>query len=292
MKKINNFSIIISIIILIVILGNILMLLNIKATIGFGYAIKEWMGVAVAAFLIIIALFHLSGLINLVMQFRHFRNESFMRTATFVIGIFSMLFLIVDVIMINDISHEYMFVYNISEEWNIIFIGHVVHVLFAVSLLFQSIAENRVLSKNLKTMVTLKDESLFLMVHQIGIISAILGLLSIFLLSKSSISQGYFNDLLFVICIVCLIPYGLAATYWLFTKRKDKLMDWYDEKQFVDISRGALITLVLSVLITIVFYFLLSCKIIDTYMVIWFPSYIFLTLLFFSGSTLFLSKRF
>jgi hypothetical protein len=291
MKRINNFLIMISIIMLILILGNILMLSSMKATIELGSSIKEWRGMVVAAFLIIIGLSHLLGLINLVLQYRYFRNENFMRAATFVIGIFSMFLLAVDVTMLNDIGHEYMFGYDISEEWQIVFSGHAVHVLFAVSLLFQTVTGNRVLRMSSKTTVPVKDESLFLTVHQIGIISAVLGLINIIILSKSGVPQKYFSGLLFVLCMVFLISYGLAATYWLFTKRKDKPTEWYDEKQFVDISRGALITLVFSVLVNIVFYFLTSCKIIDSCTDIWFPSYILLTLLVFSGSTLFLSKK-
>lgn len=88
-----------------------------------------------------------------------------------------------------------------------------------------------------------------------------------------------------------LIFVGLAAAYWFLTKRKQKLTEWYDEKQITDIARGALFTLVLTVFITNIFYFLSSAKVINISTALWYPEYLFLTLLFFSGSTLYLSKR-
>jgi cobalamin biosynthesis protein CobD/CbiB len=83
----------------------------------------------------------------------------------------------------------------------------------------------------------------------------------------------------------------LAAIYWILSKRREKPKDWYDEKQFADVSRGALMTLVITVLSTLVFYFLISCDILCADMLIWFPSYLFLTLFVFSICTLFLSKK-
>lgn len=291
MKRINRISIIMSILVLGLLAGNILMLSDIKTAIESGTAIQEWMGQAVAAFLIVIGLVHIFGVLNLAAQFHHFKNDNLLRAAAFVMGFLSLFVLAVDVTMLSDIGHEYRAGFDSSGEWQIVFAGHAVHALFTVLLLIQCTASNRALAENTNTIVVVKDEALFLTVNQIGIISAILGFVCSFLLIWSDVPHLYLNGLLFMFCIVFLIPYGLAAAYWFFTKRKEKPADWYDEKQFADISRGALATLLLTVFITIIFYFFISLKIVVINTQLWFPLYLLLTLLLFSGSTLYLSKK-
>ncbi len=291
MKRMNRISIILGIVMLGLLTGNILMLVDIKTAIETGTAIREWMGAAVAIFLIITGLAHIVGLLNLFMQLRHFKKDNFMRTVVFVIGFLSLFLLTVDVMMLSDIGHEYKAGFDSTGEWQIVFAGHAVHMLFSVLLLLQCAASNIAFVKEGNTFVALKDEALFLTVNQIGVISAVLGFVCVFLLSFSTIPQIYLNGVLFILCIVFLIPYGLAAAYWFFTKRREKPADWYDEKQFSDISRGALATLILTVLITIILYFLLSFEIVLINTQLWLPLYLLLTLLLFSGSTLYLNKR-
>lgn len=291
MKRMNRISIIMSILVLGLLAGNLLMLSDIKTAIEAGAAIREWIGGVVAAFLVVIGLFHIFGLLNLAAQFHHFKNDDLLRAAVFVMGFISLFLLAVDVTMLSDIGHEYRVGFDSSGEWQIVFTGHTIHALFAVLLLIQCAASNRALAEKTNTIVAVKDEALFLTVNEIGIISAILGFVCLFLLIWSEVPQSYLNSLLFLFCIVFLIPYGLAAAYWFFTKRKERPADWYDEKQFADISRGALTTLLLTVFITIIFYFFISLKVVVINTQLWFPLYLLLTLLLFSGSTLYLNKR-
>ncbi|GAU76459.1 hypothetical protein [Fusibacter sp. 3D3] len=291
MKFINRLSTVLSIIMLCLIAGNILLLSDIKTAIQTGSAIQEWMSFTVAIFLIIIGLSHLFAILNSVKLFLHFRNDSLLRSATFVICFFSLFLLAVDVMMLSDIGHEYIAGYDTTDEWRIVFAGHAVHVVFALLLLFQCIAANRLISKNSELTTAVKDEALFLTVTQIGIVSAILGLICLFLLSGAGLPQKHLGGLYFLLCIVFILPYGLATGYWFFTKRKEYPADWYDEKQFADISLGAFVTLLSTIFIALVIYCLLTFRIIDINTSLWFPEYFMLSLLLFSGSTLYLSKR-
>lgn len=291
MKLMNRISIIVSIVALGLLAGNIGMFLDIKDAIETGAAIREWMGAAVAAFLIAIGLAHIFGLLDLAAQFRHFKRDSLVRAAVFVLGFLSLFLLAVDVTMLSDIGHEYRSGFDVSGEWRIVFTGHVFHALFLVLLLIQCAVSNRALAKNANPAAAVKDEALFLTINQIGVISAVLGFVCLFLLTGSGMPPQYRNGLFFLLCIVFLVPYAVAAAYWFFTKRTVKPGDWYDEKQYADISRGALATLLLTVLITIVFYSLLALGIINVDAQLWFPLYLLFTLLFFSGSTLYLNKR-
>ena len=291
MKLINRLSMIMSIVMLCLIAGNILMLSDMKATLEAGSTVSDWISMAMAASLIVIGLLNLFVIISLIRQFQYLRSDNFMRAAAFVIGFISLFLLAVDIMMLSEIGHEYMVGHNISGEWQMVFAGQIVHALFAVLLLIQCAATNKLLSKKMKTTVAIKDEALFLTVNQIGIISSVLGFICLFLPGWLGVPQAYQNGLLFLLCVVFLIPYGLSAAHWFLTKRKEKPTEWYDEKQITDISRGALFTLVTTVFITIIFYFLSSVKVINISTALWYPEYLFLTLLLFSGSTLYLSKR-
>ena len=291
MKLINRFSTAISILMLCLIAGNVLMLSEMKAELETGFAINDWMGSAVAAFLIVVGVAHLLVILNLSRQFWHFKNESFMGAAAFVIGFFSLFLLVVDAIMLSDIGHEYMVGHDISGEWKMVFAGHTVHAFFAALMLIQCYATDRMLTRHTEITVAMKDEAFFLAVNQIGIISAILGFICLLLPGWSGVPKPYLGSLLFLLCVVLLIPYGLAAGCWFFTKRKERPADWYDEKQFSDVSRAALFTLLITVFIALIVYFLLSFKIIVIDLALWLPEYLLLTLLIFSGSTLYMTKR-
>jgi len=85
--------------------------------------------------------------------------------------------------------------------------------------------------------------------------------------------------------LLLLIPYILVVLYWLFLKRKQKIAEWYDEKQFQDILKASLITLLLSIPGLLV---LLLIEI--PHPVYWFLYYIFLVIFLFSSSSLYFFK--
>ncbi len=292
MRRFNHISIILSIVMLSLITGNILILSDLQAATADGLVTAEWMGWAVAVILIVSGLIHIFGLTNLAAQFKHFRNDKLLRSAAFVIGFLSLFFIAADTMMLSDIGHEYLFGMDVSGEWRIVFTGQAIHILFAVLLLIQCTAAGRILKKKKAAVAVVKDESLFLTVNQIGVISSILGLICLLVLLGSGLPQTNIAVLSFFLYIVFLVPYGLAAACWFFTKRKEKPAEWYDEKQFADITRGALITLLLTTLLFIVFYFLSSFEIMSVPAQLLFPIYLFFSLLIFSGSTLYLNKNF
>jgi hypothetical protein len=71
---------------------------------------------------------------------------------------------------------------------------------------------------------------------------------------------------------------------WLILKLRDRPADWYDEKQWQDISKAALVTLVLSIPGMALLFFVAH-----PLGMFWFTHYIFLALFLFSGSTLYFS---
>jgi hypothetical protein len=83
-----------------------------------------------------------------------------------------------------------------------------------------------------------------------------------------------------------LVPYGVTVLFWLALKKREAVSDWYDEKQWKDVSLAALTTLALS--LPALTLFLLVRDAVGVY---WYPYYLFVVLTLFSGSTLFFYKR-
>jgi hypothetical protein len=94
-----------------------------------------------------------------------------------------------------------------------------------------------------------------------------------------------------VISLIAVIPYVLIVLYWLIIKLRERVVEWYDEKQFQDITRASLVTLIASIIIMTGIFVIQQFVIVFNFLnEIWFPFYVFLVLLLFSASTLYFSK--
>jgi quinol-cytochrome oxidoreductase complex cytochrome b subunit len=89
-----------------------------------------------------------------------------------------------------------------------------------------------------------------------------------------------------------LFPYGLIVAYWFILKGKGRLADWYDEKQWRDVTRAGFTTLLL--MIPVMFFFFLAVSLRNEHysqQITWFPMFLFSALLFFSLFTLVSYRR-
>jgi len=130
-----------------------------------------------------------------------------------------------------------------------------------------------------------RDERVFTIAQVMGIASGIMGLLlTLFVIGRKTPSERFWIYIPFY--GLFLSPYVLAVVYWLIIKRRERLADWYDEKQVRDVLKGSLAALILSVpgLSVLV----LVRQPLGFY---WFPYYLFLILSLFSVSTLYFFKR-
>ena len=292
MKRTNRLSIAVSLVMLCLIVANLLTLSRIRAAMGTGQVVPEWLGGLVAVAIILIGLLHVAGLAALVGQLLTLRNTNWGRVAAFVVGCFSLFLLAADVMMLSDIGHEALAGYDTVGEWRMVYGGHAVHALYAVLLLAQCVAAARALGVRRDAVPAMKDETLFLTIPQLGIVSSVLGLVCVLWMSRSGVPAGYLGGLLFMLCVVLVAPYAMAAAWWFVTKRKERPADWYDEKQFADLSRGALLALVTLVLLSAVVYLFVALRMINIDIFIFLPVYLFLALLIFSGGTLYLNRRY
>jgi hypothetical protein len=130
-----------------------------------------------------------------------------------------------------------------------------------------------------------KGASVFTLAQYMGIVSGLLGLLLTFGLIGRQVPIGR----LWIYApfyLLFLVPYAATVLFWLALKRREAVSDWYDEKQWKDVSLAALTTLALS--LPALTLFLLVRDAVGVY---WYPYYLFVVLTLFSGSTLFFYRR-
>jgi len=271
--------------------ANAALLLGVRAIMAAGGEITDRTAIALLVILLALGVLHLIGAGNLIAQFGRMRTESFARSAAFALAFFSLFLLAVDAVILSDIGKEYKYGFDVSGEWSIVLAAQAVHALFAALLLIDGLVMRRETKEEAGEQAAVRDEALFLSVHAIGIVSAVTGALLMAAFCAAGVPNSSLNGLLFVLCAVALVPYGCIVLYWFLTKRKERLRDWYDEKQFSDLSRGALVTLVTTVLAGMVCYLLSALGAALNGAVYWFPAYLLGTLLLFSGTTLYLNKR-
>ena len=92
--------------------------------------------------------------------------------------------------------------------------------------------------------------------------------------------------------VIIVMPYCFIVSYWLIFKLKDKIVEWYDEKQFQDVAKASLITLMVSFPAMALIYMGRYLDLGEDYTIcFWFPFYLFLTILTFSSSVLYFNRR-
>jgi len=153
-----------------------------------------------------------------------------------------------------------------------------------------SLSKKEIRKKPVKEIV-LKDESIFINANYIGILCGISGLVILLLLSVFmpvwAIRKG-----IIIITLMIALPYITITIYWLITKVREKIGEWNDEKQYQDITKASLFTLVFSVaLLAVIFAVQYWASRFDLLDVIWFPVYLFAVILLFSSAIIFLSRK-
>src|SRR4030042_1707316 len=257
-----------------------------------GFMNKFSIPVALVYFIFI--LFHLSAMFTLVLQLNFFKRENFLRAFLFFTGIVSLLMLLGDFALASDISKEYIF--GLPSEFNILFVSQVLHFVFYILMIvLLALTRKSILKKGEE--VVLKDDSIFINAQYIGILSGISGLIlftifSVLSLTVYPLPPWAIDAGVVVISLVAVIPYVLIVLYWLVIKLNERISGWYDEKQYQDITRASLVTLIASVIImALIFIAQYFVSVLNFFNEIWFPFYIFLVLLLFSASTLYFNKK-
>lgn len=125
------------------------------------------------------------------------------------------------------------------------------------------------------------NEKVFIITQAIGVFSGILGLCTTFIFPNYIIELHLWELL--------IMPYFLIYVYWLIVMKLRKAPEITDEKQEYDMGKAGGVSFALSIFAMVILFSLSQNGLIQG--LIWFPIYIFITILFFSGFTLFYFKK-
>lgn len=123
--------------------------------------------------------------------------------------------------------------------------------------------------------------SLFTATAAVGIVSSVAGLLVLFLRPKQVFEWHLWE--------LAALPLVLLYAYWLVIMRRAGTLQVLDEKQDADMTRAAAVTWAVSIPATSLAFVLPDTSLLDGGL--WFPCYLFVTLLVFSATTLFYFRR-
>jgi hypothetical protein len=243
-----------------------------------------WLGLAV--FLV----FHIIGFIAVASQFRYFRKASALRILALAAGILACIMILVDVAGLSDVYNEYE-KGRVAGEWRLLDTVAAIRGIFFLAIianLFEAFIQSRKIRKDEKV---IKDEVILILLHCVGVFCGIVGLFfsnAAFVFRPAHTQLQITFPFLFVFA---LIPYGLLAGYWLAVKLKEKPADWYDEKQFQDISKAGLLTMLVTIPYLGMVYIFNYGVPKGPIHILWFPFYLYFVMLVFSLTSLYFSWR-
>lgn len=252
--------------------------------------VLDSMQITVAISFIFIFLSHLIAAAYIFLQMMHFKREDLLRSIMFFLVIMSALMMFGDFALLSDMGKEHAAGLDTSGEWPVLYLSQALHLLFIILLVILVFYTRKRLIQDQDDIV-LKDEAIFINAQYIGILCSLFGIGAFSILSVLTplwaLRKGVFP-----VSLISILPYIIIVVYWLVIKFREKSGSWYDEKQFQDMTRGSLFTLVISiVLMTIVFLVQYFSQAFEFITITWWPFYVFLVLLLFSGSILYYSKR-
>ena len=241
--------------------------------------------------LVVSFVFHISTILAILLQLRLFKGANVFRALVLFAGVISCLLLRGDFIILGEIFKEYKHGMVDVMEWNILYVNHTIHGLFLIMAFLLNFNAISKLKTYLGSETIVKEETVYFAAQYIGIACGVMGLSMFFLNCLLHLPLYLFKGLSITLSGVVLAPYCLIIFYWFLIKRKEKVGEWYDEKQFADIARSSLNTMAVSIPCMAGVFALSFVGIENILSALWFPFYVFISLLLFSGSALYYSTK-
>ena len=124
-------------------------------------------------------LYHIGGIVILLMQVRRFKDNYRLRFATIILGSISLMMLLGDAAMLSDIGKESQMGWDTSTEWTILQFLHGIHGSFILLVLYLTVKAYRHLQTEKSDREIGKDEIVFTTTQYVGILCGIMGLYSV-----------------------------------------------------------------------------------------------------------------
>jgi hypothetical protein len=247
--------------------------------------LEDTLGGLVWVGFLVFLVFHIPALLTILFRIQFFKKLDWKSGSALALGLLSLFALIGDYGLLNDIGKETRLTGEPQSEWIILYYLMIIHALFFLVMLAVIFRTFRELRREPGPEEVFKDEIIFNTAQWMGVVCGAVGLWVNFSFLMRQVPPHKFVFLV-PFYLLILIPYGLTVLSWLLLKRGEKPADWYDEKQWQDMTKAALVTLLLS--LPGMGVLLLVPKPLGLY---WFPHYVFLALFLFSAFTLFFIFR-
>jgi hypothetical protein len=238
-------------------------------------------------------LYHLSAFLTYVFHLQWFRNINAFNIILLFAGIISFLVIFGNWAILGDIGKEYKEGWDTSSEWIILYIFLIINAIFYILMFIFLFSTFRLLKLRADIKPVKKDEMVFTVAQYVGVVCGLMGLLWVFM--NVIVNPGNIKHIKvfgLITCILLLLPYAFIVGYWFLIKFREKIEDWYDEKQWKDVARAGFITLLISIPVMLaLFIATLGSLPGGIFGILWLPFYIFMVLFVFSLSTLFFYQR-
>ncbi len=238
-----------------------------------------------AGYIVRVLLF-VSSAILLLKAFRRGLRTDITVMAVIASGVVAAIATVFDFAALSDIGHEYLDMgYECAMEWTTLFLSLIIRLFFLFALLLAII-------RIMRSLATLKvpagkavDEVLFEITQYIGIICGLAGVVFItwsFGALQDFQIKAWHRWLFWFYSAAIIIPYFTVNIYWVVRLAKRKILSLYDEKQKQDIAQSGLATWLISIPLMILVTVATSGSNDSVTVILWFPFYLFSTVLVFS----------
>ena len=244
----------------------------------------ETYGIVAAINIIVIAFYQLLSVIALLAHMITQKKTSTLVVAAIAVGIISGLMILGDITLLSDIGNEYEAGLQTRGEWYILFASYGLHLLslgMGVVALVGNLKEDAQPIEQPQ-----KDEVLFLSLHTTGVICGILGLAGVLAGVFSSLEPWMLQMVVGITSLLIIAPYLVILAVWLFRRFWGLPSPDLDEKQFQDLARAGLTTLLISLPVMAIYYRVQITQEGGIFSVLWFPLLLFMVMSLFSSFAL------
>lgn len=239
---------------------------------------------------IVSGLSFISFAVLLYMSFRNGIKTDVLIIFCIITGVISAVNLVFDISALDDISADYLQGgYDCIMEWTWLFLSLIVRLIFFVAgfmLLFRILKKIGSLNAVSKSVA---DETVFEATQYVGIVCGIIGIAFTtyaYITLKDFAMKNWLVWLLMFYCLIIMLPYFIVIVYWIFRLNRKTTLTIYDEKQKQDIALSGMTAWLASILVMTVLFLFSFGKPASATVFLWFPVFVFTTLLVFSVSVL------
>jgi len=250
----------------------------------------ESMGVVAGLNIFIGALFHLCSVIALLAFLIIHKQVRVINISAIALGIISGIMTLGDLALLSDIGDQHAAGLGSSGEWTVLFVSYGLRTLTLILSLWGLIIN--LMQTRDPDQEIIKDEVLFFSLLSTGAFSGWLGLAGVIAALFSRLSLWMMKRIIPTLGTIIMAPFLVLLVVWIFRSRLTNVKPGLDEKQYQDMAVSGLKTLIITLLVTLIYFvFQLSPIARESWNILWLPLLIFLALAIFSSLALHYLKR-